>query len=111
MSPTLSPPPRPCSPLTFLPPSSPLNSQALKHLISPSPPHGGGNQSSLQSSHRGSFSSDPANAPPASLKVMFIQIAHLSRTGQLLVMTSGIFAFLLIYGFLQVRKALHRDRQ
>jgi hypothetical protein len=40
---------------------------------------------------------------PQSFRVIGVQISHLSRRGQFAFLAGGVFFFLLIYGYLQVR--------
>ncbi len=42
-----------------------------------------------------------------SFRVIGVQISHLSRTGQFLFCTLGVFSFLLVYGFLQEYMVIH----
>ena len=92
-----------------------------KHLA-PVPPHGGGvsaspSSSSLSSKLHAHAHPDADEADPEarvyhghrpSFRVIGVQISHLSRTGQFVFCTFGVFFFLLIYGFLQVRGKARR---
>ncbi len=87
--------------------------------LAPVPPHGGGvsaspSSSSLSSKLHAHAHPDADEADPEarvyhghrpSFRVIGVQISHLSRTGQFVFCTFGVFFFLLIYGFLQVRGA------
>ncbi|KAM3576237.1 hypothetical protein VYU27_001945 [Nannochloropsis oceanica] len=42
-----------------------------------------------------------------SFRVIGVQISHMSRTGQFLFCTFGVFSFLLVYGFLQEYMVIH----
>lgn len=68
------------------------------------PPHGGGLSSSASSSKlaREEEGAELNHGHLPSFRVIGVQISHLSRTGQFVFCTLGVFFFLLIYGFLQV---------
>lgn len=68
-------------------------------------PHGGGVSASPSSSSLSKFDANLGayHGHKPSFRVIGVQISHLSRTGQFVFCTFGVFFFLLIYGFLQVR--------